>query len=77
MTGYGLIGLLIVSLVLILALDLTPAIQQLVQRLVDIPPLTHKSSNPAIFDLAVRLAYLIVFVAVVKIILGRRSDRDD
>jgi hypothetical protein len=73
MNGYALILFFILVLLGIHVLDLKPHIQQLAQRLVDIPTFTSKGSSPAIFDLAVRLAYLIALVAVVKMLVMRRG----
>lgn len=76
MNVYGLIAFFLLTLIAISFLDLKPHIQQLAQRIVDIPALTQKGSSPHLFDLAVRLVYLIVIVAIVKILLSRKSGND-
>jgi len=75
MNMYGIIALMILIIVLGHFFQLQPAIQQFVQRLADIPPFTNRGSNPAIFDLAVRLAYLIAIVGIITVLVrGRKKD---
>jgi hypothetical protein len=73
---YGIIVFFLALLLSIHVLDLKPHIQQLAQRIVDIPLLTHKGTNPAMFDLAVRLAYLIAIVGIISLLVRRRSNDD-
>jgi hypothetical protein len=77
MNGYQIIIFFLLVLLCVHVLDLKPHIQQLAAKIVDIPPLTHKGSNPAMFDLAVRLAYLIAIVGIIKLLVTRRRDNDD
>ena len=74
MNIYSVIALMILIIVVAHTLDIVPAIQQLAYRLAEIPQFTNKGDRPALFDLAVRLAYLLVFVAVIKIIFSRNRD---
>ena len=74
MNIYGLCAIILVSLIFIFALGLEPQIQQAFQRLVDIPPFTSKGNSPHLFDLGIRLAYLIAIVGIVKMFLRRRHD---
>jgi len=76
MNGYQIIVFFLALLLCVHVLDLKPHIQQLAARIVDVPLLTHKGSNPAIFDFAVRLAYLIAIVGVISLLVRRRSNDD-
>ena len=74
---YKIIGLTIAIIVLAHFFELEDAIKTFVERLADIPTFTNKGSNPALFDLAVRLAYLIALVGIAKLIINARQSRDD
>lgn len=76
MNLYGLIGFLILAIVFASFFDLGPAIQKAIIRIADIPPLDDKGDNPAAYNFAVRLAYLIALVGIIKIIFSGRK-RDD
>lgn len=74
MNAYGLVAIMLVSLIFIFFLGLEPQIQQGFSRLVDIPKFTSKGNSPHLFDLSVRLAYLIAIVGVIRLLVRRRSD---
>jgi len=77
MNIYGLVVFFLFVLLSVHVLDLKPHIQQLAQRLVDIPTFTSKGTNPAIFDLGVRLAYLIALVGIIKLLVTRGKKNDE
>lgn len=77
MNLYGVIALLMLLMVIGFAFDLAPAITRFVDRLLDIPKFTHTSRNPALYELAIRMIYLITLVAIVKLVLNRKRDDDD
>lgn len=74
MNMYGIIALILLIIILGHFFSLGPAIEQFANRIADIPLFDNKGSNPALFDLAVRLAYLIAIVGVIKLILTGRKD---
>lgn len=76
MNFYGVIALLLLIVIIGFAFDLAPAIKQFADRIADIPQFSGGGRNPALYELAVRLAYLIAIIAVIKIIFRRRGDGD-
>ena len=75
MNIYSVIALLVLIVVVGHFFNLGPAIQEFATKLADIPSFDDKGSNPALFDLAVRFAYLIALVGVIKVIWsGRMKD---
>ena len=74
MNIYTLIGLIILVVILGHFFNLGPAIEQFANRLADIPTFDEKGDNPALFDLAVRLAYLIAVVGVIRLLMRRKRD---
>jgi len=54
--------------------DAVQPISQFIYRITDIPALDDYGNNAQLFKLAVRLAYLIVLVAIIKLILTRKND---
>lgn len=77
MNMYDIIAIIIGIILLGHFFNLGPAIEQFANRLADIPPFTDKGTNPAIFDLAVRLAYMIAFVGIIRLLVSRRKDEDE
>ena len=73
MNIYSIIALLFFILAVGHFFHLGPAIEQFANRLVDIPRFEDKGSNPALFDLAIRLAYLIALVGIFRILFNRRD----
>lgn len=45
-------------------------------RLADIPEISHRTDNPAVFELGVRLAYLIALLGLARLLLFR-GKRDE
>ena len=75
---YKIIGLTIAIIILAHFFELEDAVRVFFERIADIPAFSNKGTNPAIFDLAVRLAYLIAIIGAVKLILvARRGDEND
>lgn len=74
MNMYGVIALMIAVIVLGHFFELGPAINQFVTRLADIPPFSSKGNNPALFELAVRMAYLITIVGIITVLVRRHND---
>ncbi len=74
MNMYGIIGLTIAIILLGHFFNLGPAVTQFFTRLSDIPEFSNKGTNPAIFDLAVRMAYLIAIVGIITVLVRRRDD---
>ena len=74
MNAYGMIAIGIVIILLGHFFNLVPAVEQLVSRLADIPTFEDTGDRPA-FNLAVRLAYLIALVGIIKILFSR-GERD-
>ncbi len=74
MNIYSVIAVMILIIVVGHTFDIVPAIQRLANRLADVPTFTDKGSRPEMFDLAVRLAYLITFIAALKVIFWRKKD---
>ena len=74
MNMYNLIALLVAVIVASAYFDLAPPIHQMFERMADIPEFTSKGNKPHLFDLAVRLAYLIALVGIIKLVLRRRRD---
>ncbi len=74
MNAYGLIAVILVSMIFIFFLGLEQQIQQGLWRLVDIPAFSSKGNSPHLFDLGVRLAYLIAIVGILRLLLRKRRD---
>ena len=74
MNAYAAIAFLVTIIASALFFELGPAIQQFAGRIADVPQFTDKGSKPHLFDLAVRLAYLITIVGIAKILLTRKKD---
>lgn len=73
MNIYSIIALLFFILAVGHFFHLGPAIEHFANKLVDIPSFQDKGSNPALFDLAVRLAYLIAIVGIFRILFNRHG----
>ena len=71
MNPYALAILLTFIVVMVLHLDIVEPLRQLVWSLSDVPRIDGPTDSPAVLQLAVRLAYLIAIVAVVKLLLNR------
>ena len=76
MNIYSIIALLFFILAVGHFFHLGPAIEQFANKLVDIPKFEDKGSNPALFDLAIRLAYLIAIVGIFRILFRGRGDSE-
>ncbi len=74
MNLYGVIALIFLLVVLGFSFDLAPAFKQFAQGIADIPKFTHTGRNPALYAFAIRLAYLIAIIGVLKIIFRRKGD---
>ncbi len=71
---YKIIGVTIAVILVTHFFDLTGPIKTLFDRLADVPQFTSKGEKSHLFDLAVRLAYLIAAVGVIKLLVMRRPD---
>ncbi|MHC4224893.1 MAG: hypothetical protein ACYSUN_12945 [Planctomycetota bacterium] len=77
MNVYAIVALAVFILLLAHAFNLGPAIEQLVWRIADVPELNDHGDNPALYTLAVRLAYLIALVGIIKLLIrGRKGDSE-
>ena len=76
MNIYSMIALILLIIILGHFFELGPAIKQFAMRIADIPPFDEKGDSPALFDLAIRLAYLIAIVGLIKVIFSRRKDSE-
>ena len=74
MNIYGMVALLILILAVGEFFHLGPAIEQFANKIADIPSFEDKGSNPALYDLAVRMIYLISILGVFRIIFNRPKD---
>lgn len=75
MNMYQIIAFILLIIIVGNFFNLGPAIEQMATRLADIPSFEEKGDNPALFDLAVRMAYLIALVGIIKIIFSNwKSD---
>ena len=69
--------LAIILLVIILGnyFNIAPSIEMFFSRISDIPKFEEKGSNPALYNLVVRLAYLIAILGALKLFfIGSRDD---
>jgi len=71
MNLYQIIGFMIVAIILGQLFHIGPAIEQLANGIANIPLFDDKGDKPFIFDLAVRMVYLITLVAIVKVVFGK------
>lgn len=74
MNIYGVIALVVSIIVFAHVFDAVAPISSFIERITDIPVMDDYGNNLPIFKLAIRLAYLIVLVAVLKVLLTRNSD---
>lgn len=74
MNIYGVIALVVSIIVFAHVFNAVEPISSFIERITDIPVMDDYGNNPPIFKLAIRLAYLIVLVAVLKVLLTRDSD---
>ena len=74
---YKILGVTIAIIVLAHFFNVAPAVQTFVERIADIPLFANKGDSPAIFDLAVRLAYLIAIIGALRLVLARPKAPDD
>ena len=51
--------------------DVAGSVGAIFARFADKPEITHHTDNPALLELAIRFAYLIALVAVVKLLVQR------
>ena len=78
MNMYSIFAMIVLLLVLGFMFDLAPAIKLFFDKLVASVPVMNasRSSNPALYNLALLLVWLITVVAILKLFLGKRG-RDD
>ena len=76
MNIYAIIAVILLIIILGHFFNLGPAIEQFALRMADIPSFDNKGDSPALFDLAVRLAYLIAIVGIIKVIMPSRKKDD-
>lgn len=74
MNIYGVIALILALIIFAYAFGVVEPISQFIHKIADIPTLDDTGNNPALYKLAVRLAYLIVIVAVIKLLLTRNKE---
>jgi len=74
MNFYGVIALIFAIIIFAHVFHAVEPISQFIQRISDVPVVDEYGNSPHIFKLAIRLAYLIVIVAVVKMFLTRKTD---
>ena len=74
MNLYGVIALIVTIIIFAHVFDAVEPIREFIYRITDIPVMDDYGNKPHLFHLAVRLAYLIVIVAVIKVLLTRNRD---
>lgn len=74
MNLYGVIAFIVAIIVFAHVFHAVEPIQEFIYRITDIPVIDDYGDNPPLFKLAIRLAYLIVIIAILKLILSRESD---
>jgi hypothetical protein len=72
MNIYSVIGLILMVIVLGHFFELGPAIQKFAMGIADIPSFDGMERS-SLFDLAVRLAYLIAIVGIIRVIWSNRK----
>lgn len=73
MNIYGVIAFVVAIIVFAHVFHAVEPISQFIATITNIPELDYSRNGP-LYKLAVRLGYLIVFVAVVKMILMRKNN---
>ena len=74
MNIYGVIALVFSIIILAHVFEAVEPIRNLIQSISDVPLFEHYRSDSDSFVLAVRLAYLIVLVAICKLIFTKKED---
>jgi hypothetical protein len=76
MNTYKIIAVVLLAVIVASIYDLGPAIQQLAYTVAELPKLdSSRSSEPAVFSLAVRAMYLIAIVGIIKLLVMGKRDK--
>jgi len=78
MNVYGVIALVFAVILFAHVFDAVEPISLFIRNVVDIPVLLEEDygDNPQVFKLAIRLAYLILILGVLKMLLSRNGDEE-
>lgn len=75
MSGYTIIVIVLLFIIVASIYDLEPAIKQLAYTIADVPKIDPRHvRQPAVFSVAVRAMYLIVLVGIIKLFLSRKKE---
>lgn len=73
MNIYGVIAMVASIIILANFFDAVEPISRFIALVTDIPKINHYGTNPSLYTLIVRLAYLIFVLAVIKMFIVRRK----
>lgn len=77
MSGYTIILIVLLFIIVASIYDLEPAIKQLAYTIADLPRIDSRYvRHPAVFSMAVRAMYLIALVGIIKVLVSRKKDNE-
>ena len=76
MNGYGIIALIASIIILAHIFNAVEPISLFIKNITDIPAIDDYGRNPSLYKLCIRLAYIVFIIAILKMILLRKSEND-
>lgn len=67
------IGLIIFFVAFDALFDVAGSVGAIFARFADIPEITHRTDNPALMEFAIRVAYLIALIGLVRLLVQRKK----